>query len=623
MLNKILSRIVLFLIYLNSVRLKPHFLKLEIGFNRPLFWGRKFPYSLWKNLKTKFKNPYFLEDGFISYVPNIKYPLSIIVDDIGIYYDCNSLSKLDLYLNESLNDKQRKEASSVIETYKRNKISKYNFYRDIEYKNPKEYVLLIDQVFGDLSVRYGNARKSSFSTMLKDALDENTSCHVFIKTHPRAKKNKSYFDDNELLDPRIRLIEENCHISTLIENAKMVYVVTSNVGFEALMYGKKVKCYGMPFYAGRGLTEDYINPPINRKKITLEELVYAALIRYPKYYEPIGMHNVKINNILSFVGTIRETQSRLPSKLKTYGFSFRKKCILKNFTQGSEVKHISSISSLGIQDTLLVWGSYEPDGLEGSTKVIRVEDGFIRSIGLGSNFVKPASWVFDKIGIYYDSTKPSSLENILNYKIFSQIELDRAKRLIKLINNSKITKYNLAPVKWVKPKNTKHIALVIGQVEDDMSIKMGTYDIDTNYKLLKKVREINPDAYIVFKQHPDIVSGGRKNYHNSAEKDLYDEILSDGDVCSLFGDIDSLHTMTSLSGFEALLRGVNVFCYGVPFYSGWGLTNDLIKISRRKNKIDIYQLVAAALIDYPTYFSYKTNSFTTPEKVIEEISLKK
>ena len=59
--------------------------------------------------------------------------------------------------------------------------------------------------------------------------------------------------------------------------------------------------------------------------------------------------------------------------------------------------------------------------------------------------------------------------------------------------------------------------------------------------------------------------------------------------------------MTSLSGFEALMHGKNVFCYGMPFYAGWGLTQDEHTLSRRHRQLSLDDLVLQTLIAYPTY----------------------
>jgi capsular polysaccharide export protein len=38
----------------------------------------------------------------------------------------------------------------------------------------------------------------------------------------------------------------------------------------------------------------------------------------------------------------------------------------------------------------------------------------------------------------------------------------------------------------------------------------------------------------------------------------------------LINQVNEVWTMTSLLGFEALIRGKSVTCLGLPFYCGWG-----------------------------------------------------
>jgi capsular polysaccharide export protein len=83
--------------------------------------------------------------------------------------------------------------------------------------------------------------------------------------------------------------------------------------------------------------------------------------------------------------------------------------------------------------------------------------------------------------------------------------------------------------------------------------------------------------------------------------------------------VDEVHTLTSLSGLEALLRQKKVSCYGQPFYAGWGLTMDHAPIARRNRKLQLDELVAGALILYPTYVSRVSGCFTTPERAVEEL----
>ena len=73
---------------------------------------------------------------------------------------------------------------------------------------------------------------------------------------------------------------------------------------------------------------------------------------------------------------------------------------------------------------LIAWGnSFEKSNpTQRVNKLISVEDGFVRSVGLGGNLISPLSLLFDKKGIHYDGSKPSDLEN-LQTKIVSKNEL--------------------------------------------------------------------------------------------------------------------------------------------------------------------------------------------------------
>jgi len=89
----------------------------------------------------------------------------------------------------------------------------------------------------------------------------------------------------------------------------------------------------------------------------------------------------------------------------------------------------------------------------------------------------------------------------------------------------------------------------------------------------------------------------------------------------LLDQVDEVHTLTSLAGFEALLRGKRVVCYGLPFYAGWGLTEDKLSFptGRRGRKLHLDDLVAGALLLYPCYLSRQTGRFTTAERALTEL----
>ena len=257
-----------------------------------------------------------------------------------------------------------------------------------------------------------------------------------------------------------------------------------------------------------------------------------------------------------------------------------------------------------------------------------MEDGFIRSVGIGTDLTAPASLVLDNQGIYYDPSSSSDLETLVQKQHFDDELLQHAKKLRKLLLDTEVSKYNLGKslsLNLIQPQAAQKIILIPGQVEDDASIRTGCIDICTNTKLIEAVRDGNPDAYIIFKPHPDVISGNRKGIVETAITDKHcDLMLDDASVTDCLAIADEIHTMTSLVGFEGLLREKKVVCYGLPFYSNWGLTQDRHYLKRRNpehnNNISLDTLVAATLILYPRYINWETGAFTTPEFIVQQIN---
>ena len=587
-------------------------------------WGNKLSGKRAKFFARLINSSYLInEDGFIAYIERKGFRLSLLSDAKEAYYQADQNSDLEnLIINDLLKD-EYSGLNHVINLYKARFISKYNAEREYKGTLYHPYVLLVDQVYGDLSVEFGMADANSFKEMLACALNDYPNHQIVIKIHPDVytRKKKGYFDIKKLEEnPRIQIIAENCHPVRLIREADAVYTVTSQVGFEALIWSKKVKCFGMPFYAGWGLTEDVLPAPKRRKKVSLEQLVYAALVKYPIYRDPETHEETTVEKTIEYIGFQRQMRFRFPKTLYAYGFTPWKKSILKSFTQGSELIFVKQLKSVPSNSIVLVWGSQNCDGLDESVNLIRVEDGFLRSVGLGGDLIRPQSWVFDNEGIYYDSSKPSQLETILNNTEFKSEELVRAKQLIEKLIEHRISKYNLGDSQLQIKNGGKTTILVVGQVEKDASIQFGTGEMNTNLKLLKAVREKFPAAYIVYKPHPDVVVGiRRKGESESLEKNYYDQKVESGDALALFDAVDSVHTMTSLVGFEALLRNKKVYTYGQPFYSGWGLTIDTMPNERRNRQLSLEELVTGSLIRYPIYISSTSKMYTSPERTVEEL----
>ena len=262
----------------------------------------------------------------------------------------------------------------------------------------------------------------------------------------------------------------------------------------------------------------------------------------------------------------------------------------------------------------MIWASRAGDAPD----VVRVEDGFLRSRGLGAQLVPPLSLVTDDLGIYYDPTRPSRLEELIAARETMRVDQDhRAERLISGLTKLGLSKYNTGDAAPALPEG--HRILVPGQVEDDASILKGAGEIRSNTDLMRAVREANPDAILIYKPHPDVEAGLRDGGVGAA--DLADFVASNTDPASLLTQVQEVWTITSLLGFEAMLRRVPVTTLGAPFYAGWGLTTDLGAVpARRGARPTLTGLVHATLIDYPRYLDPVTGQPCPVEVIVDRLA---
>jgi capsular polysaccharide export protein len=592
-------------------------------------WGRRWSGRRAERIATNNDLPFLLvEDGFIRSIDRLDTCISYLLDGSGIYYDARQTSALENMIKIDLIDDERTFAQNVVNGWRRNCLSKYNSQQDFAHKLPHPYVLVIDQTFGDASISYGLANPESFQRMLSAAMDEFPNHTILLKIHPDVAilAKKGHFDLADLrANDKIRIISDPVHPVRLLKQAVAVYTVTSQLGFEALIWGKPVRCFGMPFYAGWGLTDDDLPAPDRRKTVSLEQLMHAALVKYPRYIDPVTMLRCEPERAFEYVGLQRRKRLEFPPNINAIGFSRWKRPFITRFLQGSEVsftKRLNVGSQADPVAAVAVWGSGMAPLIKGGMPPLRIEDGFLRSSGLGADLVRPLSLVIDDIGIYYDATGPSRLERILQTQELDAAALGRARDLRKKIVQLDITKYNLGRQSWSRPSTSSPVLLVVGQVETDASIRLGSPDVKFNSELLRRVRRENPSAYIVYKPHPDVLAGLRRlGEGEDKSHDFADEILtSPVSIGQLLAQVDEVHTMTSLMGYEALIRGVSVVCHGLPFYAGWGLTEDRLVCERRTRQLTIDELVYGTLISYPRYFSYERNCFIEPEHAVDQLA---
>ncbi|EWH10283.1 capsule polysaccharide modification protein [Catenovulum agarivorans DS-2] len=605
-----------------------------------------------------------LEDGFIGYLnhPTAKSNLlSLSVDTTGIYYDATNPSDMEAYIaagipqqfsarlnlsnDEFVSNRAQQNLPERVKAFRQslidNQITKYNLCGQVEQapQLAENAVLVIDQTFGDLSVEYSYASADSFKQMLQAAIAENPTATIYVKAHPDVLlgKKTGFIKPEWTNCNRVQFIYQACNPIALIQQVSKVYTVCSQMGFEALLNNKPVVTFGAPFYAGWGLTDDRGHIPqrrqqlkAERQSVSIDDLVYAAYFCYVRYVNPLTQQRCDPEDIVEFI-QLQKTALQF-NTIYCCNFSLWKKAFLPYFLRKYAKKVVfvttNQLKKIKPQqnDALLLWGAkavpeHAPVVLKNN--LLRIEDGFIRSVGLGADLRRPSSLVVDNQGIYFNPQHSSRLEDILQNKCFSPIELERADKLIQLLNQSKVSKYNVEDSAncAISPKAGQKIVLVVGQVEDDASIQTGCPDISTNLGLLQQVRKLRPDDYIIYKPHPDVLTGNRVgNIAKDTVNTLADIQIEQASIIQLIEQCDELHTLSSLSGFEALLRGKQVYCYGLPFYAGWGLTCDALTISRRNRNLSLAELVHATLIDYPDYIDWQSGFYTKPELIVQQFA---
>ena len=600
-------------------------------------WGRKESAEPALALASERDLPVvYIEDGWVrtsSADAHSRRVYSLLVDHEGVYYDSTTPSELENLLN--LPDAQfsihcgaaeRKEARDCRALLIDNSITKYNFCQRADASDVKQddrdLVLVIDQTLDDASLAYGDMSARQFEEMLDAAISENPHSRIVVRTHPDVVSGRRAGYLGSLAGSKgleISAIGDNP--IDWLKHAAKVYVGTSQIGYEALLCGADVHVFGKPFYAGWGLTNDRQQIPRRVQKRSVDELFFAAHIAIAHYCHPVTGDNWTLRECLAHVCLQQHEFARNARAFVGYGITLWKRRYLRQYLRSPAGSlRFASSGSRSTEETALTWSFRdESEGrkpLSGS--VHRIEDGFLRSRGLGSDFVAPASIVVDGSGLYFDPSSASDLENLLQRHDCTPAEISRAAGLRRQILAAGVSKYNVGrDTRKLEAPVDKPLLLVVGQVADDESIRRGSQDIGGNLALCEAARKDNPHAHIVFKPHPDVVSGNRiGEIPEDVLLSIVDDIVVDINIIDCIEQCDELHTITSLSGFEALLRNKTVVTYGLPFYAGWGLTRDRHDLVRRTRARTLDELVYLSLIAYPKYLDIESGEFIRPEDLV-------
>lgn len=557
-------------------------------------------------------------------------PLGLLIDGFGVHFDSSRPSLLEhILVKSSLDDSNLlSRARDGIDRLQRLDLSKYNNHRPDLAPPAPGYVLVVDQTRGDASILHSGASTTTFREMLVLAQTEHPTARIVIKTHPETQSGlrPGHFTAADATG-RVALLTDPVSPHRLLQGATAVYTVSSQLGFEAILAGHRPTVLGQPFYIGWGLTDDRAPLPRRIRTLTRAQLFAAAMILAPTWYDPcrdrLCAFEEAVDHLEAQVRAFRQDRDghvaagmRLWKRSRLQLFFGQTKPLI---FEPDPTRAATLATAKG--RNLLIWAAKAPADIP----ALRVEDGFLRSRGLGADLIPPLSLVTDDLGIYYDPTRESRLERLILTPL-PPGAVDRANDLIARLIAQRVSKYNLSGSLPDLPPG--HRILIPGQVEDDASLRLGSPVTKTNLALLLATARANPDAVLIFKPHPDVEAGLRPGALTAP--DIPNLILAPhADPLALIDACDEVWTMTSLMGFEALLRGKKVTTLGAPFYAGWGLTTDLGPTpDRRKRAPDghplprptLAQLAHAALIAYPRYYDPVTRRPCPPEVAVDRLA---
>lgn len=521
-----------------------------------------------------------------------------------------------------LSAEQLQQAKDFIALWQLCEVSRYNRWHS-QPELPEQYVLIVwqDKIPAALQLQLleqaaAQAKAYAIRTVVichehNDGMDLTTNHQRWLRSNPELE----FVTDTAQM-----------HHAILLKMAAVVICADSWLGFEALLWRKPVVALKDCFF--QRLT---LQPNVHRATLSIESEVYCveqwvwhlcieSLFRYN--YETVKpCVDQDVRSALQWLQLQRQNRQRFDPVVYAIGFNFHWRQVVRTFIQGSLVHFVRNAEQVPAGCQAVIWGAKKfTAALKPGVKLIRLEDGFLRSVGLGIQFSQPLSWVADEQGLYFDATVPSALETLLNQHPLDMPWQQQARSLIELLVSNQISKYNTGVLQWQRPETDKQLILVVGQVESDASIALGASDIKTNLALLQKVRSTQPNAFIIYKPHPDVIAGARAAGKDEQLAAQYcDLVLTDIHIAAVIAQVDAVHVMTSLAGFEALLRGKPVYCYGLPFYAGWGLTTDYCRSERRQRRLMLTQLVAATLLIYPLYISKHSGYYCTTEQTLLEL----
>ena len=579
-------------------------------------------------------------------------PLSIyFAYQSDVYYDFTKESNIESILRSNWipSEEEWKLAASALQMINKYGITKYNEYPHLPENFVKSSnihnILLVDQPVDDHTVLTGSANEQTFNDMLLYAFDNFPYSTIYVKLHPDTidgKKEgylKRLLDKHQLADhPSIVLIDQHCNITSFFNFVQEVFVVTSQVGFEALLRGKSVTCFGMPFYAGWGLTNDMQVLTYAKPKRTLIDLFIVLAIQHCLYLNPFTKKKGTILDFLEYISLQQRHSNKKDILFYNSHFSDCKNIDLLLDLKGKKPVSLNNPRKFKKYYDCLVIADNKKDYQAVTANKCKhsafMADGFLFS-SFGSP-KEPLSLIIDYNGPYYDPKAYSDLEYLLSNENFTEHEKKLSEHFLDSLRVTYAQKArleevgNLAAIK--RDAGSKKIIFVPGQAEDDdLTFVGGHMAINNDYHFLKTICEQNENSFIVYKPHhnhktktnSEVSKEGIISLNAIAGQKKNKLVIEDN--ASISHCIDyctEVHINNHDCGLEAIIKGKKVITYGNPFYSGYGLTEDKQHSLRPKRNLTVHELALGTYMLYPRYKVPEHEGFVNAFTALEYVKLK-
>lgn len=253
------------------------------------------------------------------------------------------------------------------------------------------------------------------------------------------------------------------------------------------------------------------------------------------------------------------------------------------------------------------------------------EDAFVRSVQPG--IAEPsASMLLDKTGIFYDARSESRLFDLIATGHTNAAQADNAKAIAAHLRDRSISKYNnVAPD--ALPEALKRLTegsaiVIVDQTQGDASIPGALASPEHFQDMIQTALQETEGLPLIVKTHPDVMAGLKHGYIGTHWRD--DRLIWLQDPVSpwrLFEKARAVFTVSSQLGMEALMAGVPVRCWGLPFYAGWGQTRDKTgKKNRARGDCLLSEIIHAAYLDYAHYFDHWKRTPIDVHEAIEQLA---